>query len=125
MHNMGAPYQQQGFQSQQFGTMQQGMQQPVHGFVYVQGLEAARAYPLPNGSEMPLFDNDSDLLYIKVVDQAGRASVKVKKCIDYVEQSHEDSNYATQDDIRAVYKEIEELRGAIGAIHVQPAHAKE
>ena len=118
-----SPYHQQGYgpMGQPYGNAQQ----PVHGFVYVQGIEAARAYPLPNGSEMPLFDNDRNILYMKTVDQAGRMSIQVMDCVPHVEQQDERGEYATQADIRAIYSEIEDLRSAIGSTGTQPAHAKE
>ena len=121
------PYPQQPYapQAQPIGA-QRGQEQPVHGFVYVHGYDGACAYPLPNGSEMPLFDNDADILYIKTVDQTGRMSIQVKDCFPHVEQAEEKQvAYVTQEDLRAVYREIEELRGAIAESRTQPAHAKE
>lgn len=113
----------QGMQGVQ--NVQQIQEQPVHGFVYVQGIEGARAYHLPNGSEMPLFDNDSDTLYIKTVDQSGRMEIKVRDCIDHVDQQPVSQEYATQGDVRAIYAEIDTLREAISSMQPKPAHTKE
>ena len=102
-----------------FMTPQQ--EQPVHGFVYVHGIEGAYAYYLPNGSEMPLFDDDEskNIMYAKRVDQNGRATVDVIDCSPHVEQPA--TEYATRDDIKALYAEIDQLRSALS----HPAHAKE
>ena len=113
----------QGMQGVQ--NVQQIQEQPVHGFVYVQGIEGARAYHLPNGSEMPLFDNDQDILYVKTVDQSGRMDIKVKDCFDHIEQPSAHQEYATRGDVRAIYAEIETLREAISSMQPKPAHTKE
>lgn len=102
----------QAVQPYQQPMRQQG-EQPVHGFVYVQGIEGARAYYLPNGSEMPLFDNDTNVLYMKRVDQSGRMTIDVVDCTPHVEPSQ--AEYATVDDVRALHREIDQLRGALMA----------
>lgn len=39
----------------QYAPAYQQYQQPVHGFVYVSGLDGANAYQMPPNSEMPQF----------------------------------------------------------------------
>ena len=78
-----------------------------------------------NGSEMPLFDNDQDILYVKTVDQSGRMDIKVKDCFDHIEQPSAHQEYATQGDVRAIYAEIETLREAISSMQPKSAHTKE
>ena len=92
-------------------------EQPIHGFIFVHGIDGAYAYHLPNGSEMPLFDDDETkgIMYIKKVDFNGRATVEVKDVYDHVEQS---VDYATRDDLNAIYAEIDTLRSAL----TQPAY---
>ena len=58
MGNQFPQYQPQGYMTAG-GTY--GMaQQPIHGFVYVTGIEGAKAYQMPPNSEMPLFDSTSE-----------------------------------------------------------------
>lgn len=102
-----------GQQMQGVPSIQHVQEQPVHGFAFVHGIEGARAYYLPNGSEMPLFDDELDILYEKTVDQSGRMTIKVKDCIDHVDQPERGIDYATQDDIRALQDEIDKLRTAL------------
>ena len=71
-------------------------EQPIHGFIYVHGIEGAYAYHLPNGSEIPLFDDDEskNIMYVKKVDQNGRATVDIIDCTPHVEQPV--AEYATR-----------------------------
>ena len=68
-----APYQPQGYMTAGTSPMlAQQQQQPVHGFVYVTGVDGAKAYQMPPNSEMPLFDStgERDRMYIKTTDGA-------------------------------------------------------
>ena len=67
--NIYMPYGQQSYP-------QPMVQQPVNGLVSVTGIEGARAYQLPPNSAMPLFDAESDVLYLKTTDGAGFPTVK-------------------------------------------------
>lgn len=121
---MPYPYPQYPYQNMQtpmYRPFMQQQEQPIHGFVYVHGIEGAYAYHLPNGSEMPLFDDDEskNVMYVKRVDQSGRATVDVIDCTPHVEQPI--AEYATRDDIKALYAELDQLRSAMQ----RPAHSKE
>ena len=106
-----AQYSQQSFQQQQ---------QPVHGFVYVTGIEGAKAYPMGPNSEMPLFDSTNDgVMYIKTTDGAGYPTIKPVRCSPMDQQVTDVA--VTRDDLDRMYKDlagqIEQLRGAInGAV---------
>lgn len=39
-------------------------------------MEGAKAYQLPPNSSMPLFDGDSDILYLKTTDAAGYPTIR-------------------------------------------------
>lgn len=52
---MPYPYQPPYQPYQPYQPTQYQYQQPVHGFVYVAGIEGAKAYQMPPSSEMPLF----------------------------------------------------------------------
>ena len=53
-----------------------GQQQPVHGLVRVTGIEGARAYQLPPNSDIPLFDANEDVMYVKTTDGAGFPTIR-------------------------------------------------
>ena len=105
------PYQwQQNYQPQ--------YQQPVHGFVFVNGIEGARAYQLPPNSEMPLFDEvHDDVMYVKKTDAAGYPTLYAVKCKKDLEEG---PAAVSQVDIDRVYKDlsqqIEQLREAISEL---------
>lgn len=42
------------------------------GFVWVQGEEAAKAYPVAPGNKVLLMDSDNPVLYVKTADNTGR-----------------------------------------------------
>lgn len=88
-------------------------QQPVHGFVYVTGLDGAKAYQMPPNSEMPLFDDSADILYIKTTDGAGFPTITIADCTKRDSQPMGRGDVVTRDDITAIHNEIEQLRSAI------------
>lgn len=92
--------------------MQPNAQQPVHGFVYVTGLEGAKAYPMPPNSEMPLFDSNGDVLYIKTTDGAGYPTITVCDCKrrEPVNVGNQTAEYVTKDEFE---RTIEQLREAL------------
>ena len=98
---------------------QNQFQQPVHGFVYVNGIEGARAYQMPPNSEMPLFDANGDVMFVKVTDAAGYPTITVVDC-----KRRDDvtapSVYVTQDEMRRVYSDIsgqiEQIKEALNGI---------
>ena len=123
MGNQYAQYQPQGYMPA-IGTpmQQQQQQQPVHGFVYVTGLDGAKAYQMPPNSEMPLFDSSGDIMYIKTTDGAGFPTIKVCDVSErQAAQAIVSSEYVTHDELERVYadisKQMEQMKGAVyGAI---------
>ena len=137
------PYQNPFLPSQQFGQFQpQGymtagtspmltqpgnpsvpvQQQPVHGFVYVTGIDGAKAYQMPPNSEMPLFDSTGDFMYIKTTDGAGFPTIKVCKVRETQPvESATSSEYVTREELDRTYRELagqlEQMKGVIyGAV---------
>ena len=97
----------------QYVPNMQGVQQPVHGFVYVTGIEGARAYPLPPNSDMPLFDSKEDVLYVKTTDGAGFPTVK-RVPLEYpVEESQGgvSGDYVTRDELDRKLSEMLRMIG--------------
>lgn len=99
--------------------MQYQFQQPVHGFVYVAGIEGAKAYQMPPSSEMPLFDSTTDgVMYVKVTDAAGYPTITTVDCSPREEPTAEPT--VTRDDLNRIYSDlsaqVEQLKGAINGL---------
>ena len=103
----------------QFGQQHYGQQyqQPIHGFVYVNGIEGAYAYQLPPNSEMPLFDANVDgLMYVKTTDGAGYPTVQSVQ----FPTARQDDTPVTHDELQRVYadisSQIEQMKEALNAL---------
>lgn len=82
-----------------------GFQQPIQGLIKVTNIEAARAYPLPPNSVVPLFDANEDVFYIKSTDGGGYPSLRTFMFTP-VEPTPAPSEYVS-------HKELEELKEMI------------
>ena len=51
-------------------------QQPGTQLIRVTGMEGAKAYQMPPNSAVPLFDADSDVMYVKTTDGAGFPTIR-------------------------------------------------
>ena len=95
-------------------------QTPIHGFIYVTGLDGAKAYPMPPNSEMPLFDSTGDVLYIKTTDGAGFPTITVCDCKKRGQADVSQGEYVTHDDLDQAYRDlsaqIEQMRGVINGL---------
>ena len=82
---------------------------------YVQGLEAAKAYPLGPGQFAVLIDIADPVIYTKSTDQFGRPSPV--KILDYTERVQNNNplpqtttdNYVTKSDFEEFKNEIKEM----------------
>ena len=109
----------QGYQPQGYmtaGATPMLTQQPVHGFVYVTGLDGAKAYQMPPNSEMPLFDAGGDVMYIKTTDGAGFPTIKVCDVSERTGVANaQASEYVTRDELQRVYADLsaqmEQMKG--------------
>lgn len=76
--------------------------------VWVQGIEGAKAYPLPPGSAISLWDTEQNVVYIKIVDLAGvPLPIRV---FDYTErvvsqQQSDDKSYVTEEKLNEILDE--------------------
>lgn len=120
-----APYQPQGYMTAGTSPMLvQQQQQPIHGFVYVTGVDGAKAYQMPPNSEMPLFDStgERDRMYIKTTDGAGFPTLIPCKVIRLTElEAQPETEYVTRDELTRTYRDLsqqlEQMKGAIyGAV---------
>lgn len=84
-------------------------QQPVHGFVYVTGIDGARAFQLPPNSEMPLFDSTSDgVMFIKTTDAAGFPTIVTVDCKRRESQPESTRGYVTHEEFERMVSEMKE-----------------
>ena len=61
------------------------MQQPPQtGMIWVQGETGAKSYLMAPGNTLPLWDSESQTIYIKSVDASGMPSMRV---LDYTERT--------------------------------------
>ena len=86
-----------------------GNNQINNGITWVQGEQAANAYPVAAGQSLLLLDSESSTFYIKSVDQSGMPGPL--RVFDFVEraadtQSKQETNYITKE-------EFEEFKNSI------------
>ena len=93
-------------------------QQPVNGLVSVTGIEGAKAYQMPPNSAMPLFDADSDILYLKTTDSAGYPTIR-EFTFHPVEREADD-----RQDIGTLEARIAELEKAVADLSQKPKARK-
>lgn len=81
-------------------------------FVWAQGEQAAKSYPVAPGSKLLIFDSESPTFYIKMADQAGRPlpleiyDFKKRESVDVLPESKVNyEDFATKDDVRTIIKE--------------------
>lgn len=112
-----------------FGAPQQSIpynvqvqqQQPVYAqnnapklntnIVCVYGADGAKNYPLPNNSDIVLFDNDKDIIYRVSVDGTGKRDVLMLDLSEHKEEAPIDfSSFATKEDIAELRKEFASIK---------------
>ena len=106
------------------------------GMIWVQGIEAAKAYQIAPGVTLPLWDSDAQVIYLKTCDAAGMPSMRV---IDYTIRTEptrkaqnalsgaggtiptmQDLN-SLQDQIDALKRKLEDLTGGQNEPAIQRA----
>ncbi len=65
-------------------AMQPVQQPPQTGMIWVQGETGAKSYLMAPGNTLPLWDSESQTIYIKSVDASGMPSMRV---LDYTERT--------------------------------------
>lgn len=83
--------------------------QPVNGLVSVTGIEGAKAYQLPPNSSMPLFDGNSDLMYVKTTDAAGYPTIRTFRFEPVEQDPAPQADYVSRSDFDALVARVEEL----------------
>lgn len=89
----------------------QAATQPVNGLVSVTGIEGARAYQLPPNSAMPLFDKDSDVLYLKTTDSAGYPTIRTFafQPMEPIEAKVMDADYVQRSEFDELMEQVRKL----------------
>jgi hypothetical protein len=89
--------------------------QQSQGLLWVQGLNAAKSYPVAPNQTVTLFDSEANVIYLKSADVSGMPSLKI---LDYTVRDIDtqrpeikaEDGFATKEDIEAVKAEIDALR---------------
>ena len=82
----------------------------------VKSLDGAKAYPTQPNSMYPLFDEDKDILYVKITDSNNFPTIRTFELIEKIEKEPEikmDMQYATIDDFNKLREEIENVKQLI------------
>ena len=99
-------------------------QQQNNPMIWIQGIEAAKAYQTAPNSTVVLFDSDEQVIYLKSADMQGRPSMRI---LDYTIRSEapktaqnalagNNVDIPTRDDIKALQGQIDALKQQIGAM---------
>ena len=116
-----------GYGLPQMPQMQQPMipQQPQQtssqsGINWVLGIAGATAYPVAPGNTVPLWDSESQVIYLKSADNTGKQSMDI---IDYTIrpkngkpvpiQTAEDDKYATVQQLESLIARVAKLEGGV------------
>jgi hypothetical protein len=95
--------------------------QPQNSMIWVQGEAGAKSYLVAPNTTIPLWDSESQTIYIKSADNSGMPSMKI---IDYtirnnpqsMPQIKMDDTYVTREELTKfkndIQKQIEELKEA-------------
>lgn len=132
MQNIGI---QQPTQIPQFNA-QMASQQPINGLTRVTGMDGAKAYQMPPNSVAALFDDATDIFYVKSTDGAGFPTIRTFEFYEHKEetpvqkQSVNFENFATKQELQTLQSQIEEVKGMISngkqsVPEQQPATANE
>lgn len=110
----------------QYSQQQFNSYQGSSNIIWVQGLEAAKAYQIAPGVTLPLWDSDAQVIYLKSCDASGMPSMKI---IDYTIRtepvrkaqnalSPTNSTVVTQQDLDALQNQIDALKQQIDMMGV-------
>lgn len=113
----GSPYlanvQTQMPQSQVSNMQAQSPQMQDNRFVYIQGKEAAKAYPVSPNTTVLFLDDQNPYAYRKTTDRDGRTiEFKVFRLEEEIEPEPT-SMFATKDDLNSLQGSIEELKSLL------------
>ena len=70
-----------------------------NGIVWVQGIEGAKAYQIPQNSNIILMDSEKNRMYIKTSDNIGMCNLRIFDFTEVTETSQGHNSVATQPDL--------------------------
>lgn len=91
----------------------QAAPQPQSGIIWVQGVEGAKAHPVPAGGSVLLMDSEESYMYIKTADAAGMPTLRVFQYEEITQgnkQGVDMSGYVTKEEFE---KRLAEITGGI------------
>jgi hypothetical protein len=83
--------------------------QPTNGLIQVNGIEGAKAYPMPPSSAVALFDGNQDLMYVKRTDAGGYPTISTFRFEPCDQPQAAQPEYVTREDFEALSAKVEEL----------------
>lgn len=84
-------YQQPFQQAQSYQTPQNPQPQQNSGIIWIQGLQAAKSFLIAPNTTVPLFDTETQSIYLKSADSSGMPSLKI---LDYTIRDQNAGNIA-------------------------------
>lgn len=104
---------------QQFQNVPQ--RQPQANMIWVQGEAGAKSYLIAAGNTVPLWDSETQTIYLKTVDASGVPSMRV---LDYMERAQTPATpipaAKNPGEEFVTRKEFEELAAKLAALTVKP-----
>ena len=70
-----------------------------NGIIWVQGIEGAKAYQIPQNSNIILMDSEKNRMYIKTSDNIGMCNLRIFDFTEVTETSQGHNSVATQLDL--------------------------
>lgn len=70
-----------------------------NGIIWVQGIEGAKAYQIPQNSNIILMDSEKNRMYIKTSDNIGMCNLRIFDFTEITETSQGHNSVATQPDL--------------------------
>lgn len=125
-----ATYQPMYYQPQYQPVVQQP-QAPAQNIIWVQGEAAARSYLMAPNTTLPLWDSETNTIFLKTTDAAGMPSMKV---LDYTIRDTAPANapvaasaapgnnspaYATKADVDALAGQLQALRAEMDSMNTK------
>lgn len=110
---------------------QQNQQASGNGPTWIQGGEStAKAWYVPPGGTVDLWDSEENVIYLKTVDLSGKPTLKY---IDYVVRDQQNPqnaeqakvDYATREELAALSRSIKDLRDEVDGLSIRRPKKKE